>query len=173
MGDSSSFPSFPPGIGSCHGGLGGLGLPLLEDWHPHRTQPDPEGQVSVEGQQTDEQKLGEGLHRDGLRVDAEAEATGGSHVHEEMSLTTKSPAEKGVPFQVLESGQDTLLLLAGLFLGVEARWHDSLVSEADEGGLESEGEVGLLLQDGVLDRNVSVSDARKRRAAVFVGMNQI
>jgi len=106
-------------------------------------------------------------------MNSETESARRSHVHEEVSLTTKGPAQERIPLEVLKSSQKSFLLFASFLLGVEARGHDPLVAEADEGGFECQGQVGFLLQDCVLDRYVSVPDAREGGTAFLVRADEI
>ena len=117
---------------------------LLEDGQPHCTEADLEGQLRVVRQEGDEHVLGEGLHRDGLGVDPEAEARGRAHLERESDLVAEDADQGGVEVDVHDLGEEALLLLDGLLLGVEAGRHDSLLPEGDQGRLEGQAQVGLV-----------------------------
>lgn len=48
-----------------------------------------------------------------------------------------------VGLDLAQLGYEPLLLFAGLLLGVQSDRHDTLLSEAQQGGLHGQGEVGL------------------------------
>ena len=76
-------------------------------------------------------------------MDPATEAARGAHVQLEVGLIPQGLRHQRVHLDLLQPGDQPLLVLAGLLLCVQPRGHHPLLAEADHRGLDCQGEVRL------------------------------
>lgn len=118
---------------------------LLQHWQSHRPQARLEGQVRVIIQQTREEESRQGVHWHRFRVNGHPESTGRTSIHHLNGAVLQHAHKEQVQVNVLQSGDQLILLLADHVLGVETLWHNPLLAQCEDCRLESQSQVCLIL----------------------------